>query len=288
MSEVRTNAAATMLGVSANTLRGWEQRFGHPTPRRTEGGHRIFELAEIEALRDALRETGDIGAAIAIVLQRGEGPSTPQRLRLAFSEFSEAKADRLLEESLLTRSLERTVENVLLAAIELLDEDTPERCFALRYATGWLAAAKRIAPLAFRKESVMVFDMSPEGSLHALYVQAFELVLRRCGLHTLSLPVSMRLERVGNALRALRPDALVLAGAGAKPTEVVQLVHCARQVCGEVRVYDFRGAVSHTGASTMLQLGEMPVEAVRALRERLEQPAEYRLAALGSAFGAWA
>lgn len=274
MSQIRTNAAAAMLGVSANTLRGWERRYGHPLPRRTEGGHRIFELEEIEALRDALVQTGDPGAAIAIVRERGEGPSTPQRLRLAFAEFSEAKADRLLEESLLTRSLERTVQDVLLAGVQALLDPTPERCFAFRYATGWLAAAKRIASPASYEEGVMVFDLSSEGSLDALHVQAFELLLRRAGLRTLSLPLRMREERVGNALRALKPDALVLAGAGSDLHAVGQLMHAARQACGNVEICDFRGAVPDTGASTMLRLGDTPILAAQRLRERLMAPSQ--------------
>ncbi len=55
MGVIRTNAAAAMLGVSPNTLRSWERRFGFPEPRRTAGGHRQFDLAQIEALRTGLR-----------------------------------------------------------------------------------------------------------------------------------------------------------------------------------------------------------------------------------------
>jgi len=53
MGAIRTNAAAAMLGVSANTLRSWERRFGYPVPRRTTGGHWQFDLNELEALRSA-------------------------------------------------------------------------------------------------------------------------------------------------------------------------------------------------------------------------------------------
>jgi MerR family transcriptional regulator, light-induced transcriptional regulator len=42
MGCIRTNAAAAMLGVSPNTLRSWERRFGFPEPHRTAGGHRQF------------------------------------------------------------------------------------------------------------------------------------------------------------------------------------------------------------------------------------------------------
>src|ERR1700679_4383905 len=67
MSAIRTNAAAAMLGVSPSTLRSWERRFGYPMPQRTEGGHRQFELTEIEALRQSFSETHDISSAISIV-----------------------------------------------------------------------------------------------------------------------------------------------------------------------------------------------------------------------------
>ena len=36
MSVLRTHAAAAMLGVSPNTLRSWERRFGYPTPQRPQ------------------------------------------------------------------------------------------------------------------------------------------------------------------------------------------------------------------------------------------------------------
>ena len=66
MSGIRTNAAAELLGVSPNTLRSWERRFGYPTPRRTAGGHRQYDLAELEALRRALLETHNISSAIQV------------------------------------------------------------------------------------------------------------------------------------------------------------------------------------------------------------------------------
>src|SRR3954462_8025140 len=175
MSVVRTNAAAAMLGVSPNTLRSWERRFGYPTPRRTQGGHRQFELTEIEALRQAFAETQNISSAISIARERGEGPATPARLRDAFSRFDEDKADRLLEESLATRSVERTVQEVLLPTIAELSEGGPELGFAWRYATGWLAAALRVAPPAHRPEGVLVFTATAPLGPDALHVQGLGL-----------------------------------------------------------------------------------------------------------------
>jgi DNA-binding transcriptional MerR regulator len=284
MSVIRTNAAAALLGVSSNTLRSWESRFGYPAPRRTEGGHRQFELAEIEALRQAFAETGDISSAISVARERGEGPSTPARLRSAFAAFSEEQADRLMEESMAVRSVERTTELVLLPAVEILAPDSdpehhgnacagsPEYCFAWRYATGWLAAAQRVAPPSTREEGVLIFDASSPLALDALYVQALELCVRRAGMRVLTLPVDLDSTRVGSALRALCPRAVVLGGRCASLQTIGRLVYATRQCGGELRVLDYREALPDTGASTVARIGPGPVEAVRMLRERLESP----------------
>jgi hypothetical protein len=275
MSAIRTNAAAAMLGVSANTLRGWERRFGYPMPHRTEGGHRQFELTEIEALRQAFAETHDIASAVSVARERGEGPSSPARLRAAFEAFAPDAADRLLEESLAVRSVERTVESVLLAALEPLQESSAERAFALRYTTGWLAAATRVAPPASREEGVLIFDASRPTDLDAPHVQALELFLRRSGLRVLTLPVELDAGRVGAALRALRPGAIVLAGSGAakaedaSPDRLGRLVYASRQAEPGVDVFDYRCALLATGASTVKRVGPGPTAAAEQLRERL-------------------
>src|SRR3978361_1854729 len=107
MSWVRTQAAAELLGVSPNTLRSWERRFGYPTPRRTPGGHRQYELGELEALRRGLLETHNLSAAIQLARPRGGGPGWAARLLEAFDRFDDTLADRFMEESLALRSVER-------------------------------------------------------------------------------------------------------------------------------------------------------------------------------------
>jgi MerR family transcriptional regulator, light-induced transcriptional regulator len=264
MSTVRTNAAAEMLGVSPNTLRSWERRFGYPNPRRTQGGHRQFELPQIEALRQAFSETHNISSAIALARERGEGPSTSTRLQSAFAAFDEDKAGRLLEESLAVRSVERTVEEVLLPGVEAVageEPPTPELQFAWRFATGWLAAAQRVAPPAHRPDGVILFDASRLFDVDALHAQALELALRRGGLRTLTLSVELDPTRLARALRALGPRAVVLTGRRASMDTLGRLVFAARRGDQPVEVFDYRGALPDTGASTVARLGSSPLAA---------------------------
>jgi len=274
MSGIRTNAAAVMLGVSPNTLRSWERRYGFPKPQRSAGGHRQYSLTQVEALRLTLAETHNVSSAISLARERGGGPSTPSRLAGSFTNFDEEGADRLLEESLGLRSVERTIEEVLLGAVGALFDpgaNSAEYEFAWRHALGWLSAQRRLAPSAIRGEGVMIFDASSTGDLDAVHAQALEVVLRRAGLRTLALTPSIELARLGRALRALKPSVVILTGRRVSLDSIGRLVYAVRSIVREVTIFDYRTAVPDTGASTVFRLGDSPVAARDALLSRLKQ-----------------
>jgi DNA-binding transcriptional MerR regulator len=276
MSGIRTNAAAVMLGISPNTLRSWERRYGFPKPQRSAGGHRQYSLTEIEALRLTLSETHNVSSAISLARERGEGPSTPSRLTRAFRAFDEDSANRLLEESLALRSVERTIEEVLLDSVGTLCEpgaSTAEYEFAWRHAVGWLSAQRRLAPAATRRDGIMIFDASAPCDLDAVHAQALEVVLRRAGLRTLALTPAIDVTRLGRALRALSPSAVVLTGRRVSLDSIGRLIYAVRTIARQVVVFDYRSAVPDTGASTVHRLGETPVAARDALLLALEQAA---------------
>jgi MerR family transcriptional regulator, light-induced transcriptional regulator len=273
MNGIRTNAAAVMLGVSPNTLRSWERRYGFPRPRRSPGGHRQYALGEIESLRATLAETHNVSSAIALARQRGEGPSSGSRLATAFASFDEDKANGLLEESLALRSVERTIEEVLLEGVSAHANQgaaSPEYEFGWRYSTGWLSALKRLAPPATRATGVLVLDASSPLELDALYAQALELMLRRAGIRTLALSTAITPTRLVRALPALNPRAVVLAGRGISLDSLGRLVYSVRSVVHNAAIFDFRGAVPDTGASTVLRLGPNPLAARDLLLAQLE------------------
>src|SRR4051812_29327113 len=275
MSGIRTNAAAEFLGVSPNTLRSWERRFGHPTPRRTSGGHRQYELGELEALRRALLETHNISSAIQVAQQRGEGPGSAPRLLEAFDRFDDTLADRFMEESLALRSIERSVEELLLPAIELAaNRDGREAEFELgcRWATGWLHAQRRVCAAATRPDGVLVFDASTKLGGEMLHAQALELALRRAGFRVLLLSVALAQERLTRAMRALDPSVLVLSGSGATLDSVGRLVYSVRQTGSGAPLHEYRGSMPVTGGHKVPSLGDSPTEALRRIRGLVEGP----------------
>jgi DNA-binding transcriptional MerR regulator len=269
---IRTSAAADLLGVSPSTLRSWETRLGYPRPRRTRGNQRQYDLAELEALRDALRETGNVSSAVELARQRGRGLGSPARLVAAFDRFDETSADLLVEESLAVRSLERTLEELLLPSLEIASRRSNQEAeleYACRWATGWLLAARRLVPPASRDEGVLLLDSSSGLGPEAVQAQALELVLRRAGLRVLLLSAALAERRFASALRALRPSAVILCGSAASLDVVGAAVRRIRQAPGDVTLYGYRAARLVSGRSGITVLGDTPIEATARLLAEL-------------------
>jgi MerR family transcriptional regulator, light-induced transcriptional regulator len=243
MPGIRTNAAAEVLGVSPNTLRSWERRYGFPVPRRTPGNHRNYDLVELQTLREALSETGNISSAIELTRQRQETPASDGSLLVAFESFDEEAADRAIEQSLAVRPLERTVEELLLPAIDRLAAE-PERDaeleFAARWAMGWLHGARRLASRASRPAGVLLLDSSRGDEAEAVHAQALDLALRRAGFRVLMLSDQLGDERMERALGALAPTAIVLCGPGADTQSAVALIRRIREAGFDAPLFGFR------------------------------------------------
>lgn len=268
MSNVRINTAAELLGVSTSTLRSWERRLGYPQPSRTPGQHRLYAVDEIEALRDALNETGSIASAVEVAKYRGQAPASANKLVAAFERFDEASADRAMEESLAVRSIERSVEELLLPALESAEEQARREAeleFGCRWATGWIHSARRLAPPAVRDEAVVLLDASEPLSIDALRSQALELFLRRAGYRVLLLSAKLAEQRFASALRALRPGVVVLCGEGARLDVIGRHLRSVLRSPESPQLVGFGGAQLVAGSEGIGSLADEPSEALVAI-----------------------
>src|ERR1700751_244487 len=116
MRYLKTSEAATLLNVSPNTLRAWERRFGFPKPQRSPGRHRLYTHGEVAALRDALQEGLSISSAVSRA-REGLAADT-NSLVGALASYERERADGALEAALALRSVERSVEGVLLPTLD--------------------------------------------------------------------------------------------------------------------------------------------------------------------------
>ena len=221
-----------MLGVSPNTLRSWERRFGYPSPARTSGGHRQYALADVEALkpRSRRRRTSPPRSRSRASAAPGRRPRTASGSRSRASRRTRPRAcSRRASRSARSSAPFRRCCCRPSPSCEAEDPASPEHSFAWRFATDWLSALRRVAPPATReRRACCCYDATAPGDLDALRVQALELLLRRAGLRTLTLTAATEPARLGRALRALRPDALVLGGTRASLDAIGRLVYAVR------------------------------------------------------------
>ena len=242
MRTLKTSEAAALLNVSPNTLRAWERRFGYPKPQRSAGRHRLYTHGEVAALRDALQQGLSISSAVS---RAREALSTDTHTLVgALAGFELDRADSAMECALALRSVERSVEEVLLPSLDELGTrfgiDSAPWAFAARWADGWLRRAQRLAPPPSRPLAILVGDATRnELDPDALCVRALELFCGRAGARVMALPIGC-IGGLGDVVTSLSPDAVVIAGSHASDDGVARWAYRVRAASGQLPVAVFR------------------------------------------------
>ena len=266
MRTLKTSEAAALLNVSPNTLRAWERRFGYPKPQRSKGQHRLYTHGEVAALKDALQQGLSISSAVS---RAREALSTDTATLVgALGSYELERADAAMESALALRSVERSVEEVLLPSLAELGSrhgyDSAPWALSARWADGWLRRAQRLAPPPVRNTAILVGDAtSGELDPDALALRAFELFCGRAGARVMALPVG-GVAGLPDVIGALAPDAVVIAGSHLADDDVARWAYRVRAAAGALPVALFRrGPQGEQVRSTARMLPEAPFGAHR-------------------------
>ena len=262
MKTLKTGEAAALLSVSPNTLRAWERRFGYPRPLRPSGRHRRYRSAEIAGLRDALSSGLSISSAVTVAQESLKADA--RSLVAALTAFSPDDADAAMEGSLALRSLERSVEEVLLPSLQEVGKskghDSATWALAVRWGRDWLQRARRISPATPYQGALLIGDGShPQLDPATPYIHALELFCDRAGAAVMTLSVQA-CQCLPEALAAFPPDTVVLAGNAASDDHVAAWAYAVRSSVGELPfvVYHRRLSEPRPGRRT---LSTSPAEA---------------------------
>lgn len=269
MRTLKTSEAAALLSVSPNTLRAWERRFGYPKPQRSAGRHRLYTHGEVAALRDALQQGLSISSAVS---RAREALSTDTHTLVgALAGFELDRADSAMEAALALRSLERSVEEVLLPSLDELGErhgtDSAPWAFAARWADGWLRRAQRLAAPPVGRLAILIGDATRnELDRDALAARAFELFCARSGARVTALPVA-GVSGLSDVVESLAPDAVVIVGAHLPDDDVALWAYRVRAAVGPLPMALYRRASSASKVRTTATpiLAETPFAAHRQL-----------------------
>ena len=241
MRYLKTSEAATLLNVSPNTLRAWERRFGFPKPQRSPGRHRLYTHGEVAALRDALQEGLSISSAVS---RAREGLSADTNSLIgALVSYERERADAAIEAALALRSVERSVEEILLRALTKSRGRTdPSRPHGRSRRTGRPTgcAAPRGSDTAGRPVSIVLGDASrDELDPDSLYIRSLELFCVRAGVKVLSLS-ARGINGIGDAVAVHRPNMVVVAGGHMDDDTVARWAYAIRLALGALPVAVYR------------------------------------------------
>lgn len=269
MRYLKTSEAATLLSVSANTLRAWESRFGFPTPQRSTGNHRMYLYAEVIALRGTLQDCVSISSAVG--LARAGLAARDRSLIAALGGYDRGLADLTMEAALGSRSVQRCVEEVLLPALEEIARertlDSAAWAFAAQWGADWLRRATRLAAARSRSLSIVLGDASRDDlDPDAPHIRALELFCVRAEAKMMSLSVR-GVAGIRDALQAHRPDLVVIAGGHLADDTVATWAHAVRLAAGPTPIALYRRG-DH--------LAQMPTTGTTVLPTRAND-AHYRL-----------
>lgn len=275
MRYLKTNEAATLLSVSATTLRGWESRFGFPKPLRSPGGQRMYVHCEVAALRDAREDGGSISSAVSRA--RGALAADNNSLLTALGDYDRQQADVAMEAALGSRSIERAVEEVLLPTLEQVirerSVDSAVWAFAASWGADWLRRANRMAPPRWFPLSIFVGNASRDGlDPDALHILALELFCRRAGVKIMSLS-ARGITGIRDAFDVHSPDLVVLAGGHLGDKTIASWTHSVRLAVGAMPIALYRRGDHLTAMPTTgtIVLPSRATDAQRRLLELVEQ-----------------
>ena len=242
MRYLKTSEAAALLNVSPNTLRAWERRFDYPKPQRSPGKHRLFTHGEVAALRDALQEGLSISSAVS---RAREGlAADANSLVGALVSYERQRADQAIEAALALRSVDRSVEEVLLPTLEEINSrygsESAAWAFAAHWGADWLRRAMRLSPSPVRPFSIVVGDASrDELDTDAPHIRALELFCARAGVNVLSLS-ARGVAGIGDAMNIHRPNLVVVAGSYLDDDSVARWAYAIRLAAGAMPIAVYR------------------------------------------------
>ena len=120
---------ARLTGVNPVTLRAWERRYGLIQPTRTDSGHRLYSMADVEAVRNILSwtERGVAVSKVGAILSRAPDEANEQsdvvtgewaewiaQVQRAVSRFDESRLEQVYGQIFSTYPLPVVFEEVLL------------------------------------------------------------------------------------------------------------------------------------------------------------------------------
>jgi len=235
-------------GITADTLRAWERRYGLPMPQRTEGGHRLYSERDIHTIKWLMaRQAEGLSISRAVDLWNEQtasgsdplaglanpGLTTVQTTSVAFvpmettldtlrsrwveacMNFNETAAEQTLNQAFSMFPVEAVCVDVLQKGMSELGglwyenrASVQQEHFASGLAMRRLDALLIASPAPSRPFTVLVG--CPAGEWHTLTPLLLSLFLRRLGINVIYLGANVPTTRFEETVKAVRANLVIL------------------------------------------------------------------------------
>lgn len=296
---LKISDVAQATGIACANLRAWERRYGFPATARTQGGQRLYSMAQVEELR-RLQDLLDRGLAVsqAVGLLNGHrAPLDPCEIddELAGSLFDallamrRSEADDILERAGAACPCGLVVDRLLVPVMRRIGDDwragvvgIDQEHFATTWAREWMTLQLARMP---RPTGARLLLACVEGERHELGLFALQIALRAENFETLHLGADVPTVALVAAIRRFRPRAVLLStSCPERLAAVPEVVRAIGEIPPDRRprvVYGgccTGGTVAVAGAEW---LGGSAADVAAALADWLEQPASEASTNLG-------
>ena len=219
---------ARLTGINPVTLRAWERRYGLIQPTRTESGHRLYSVSDIEAVRQVMGwlERGVAVSKVAELLARSVAPALTHqdtsvdeyaqwqtRVQSALSAFDERELDRLYGQIFSSYPVEVVFQRIFLPLWRQLMRGQDE----FGRTSEWLLLDKFLRARVQQRLQLQSWDAPQSVLLVAMPELSRELELLVAGLMLSRNDLTVRLLAMGQPLDELslivdkiKPEAVVV------------------------------------------------------------------------------
>jgi methanogenic corrinoid protein MtbC1 len=250
--------AAELTGLTADTLRVWERRYGIVEPERSPGGYRLYDdvaLRRLAAMKSLVDSGWSVRAAATRVLEDEAGgtptPPSPvpggvadlEALSAAGRAFDPDALVAALDAGFAAGSFERVVDAWLMPSLERLGDD---------WRDGELTVAgEHFVSAAVQRRLATIYESLPpptgtpvvvvglaSGSRHELGVLCFAIAARREGLDVLYVGSDLPPEDWATTVRTRGARAVVIGVPSAEDVpRVRETIGVVRRESPEVEVW---------------------------------------------------
>jgi DNA-binding transcriptional MerR regulator/methylmalonyl-CoA mutase cobalamin-binding subunit len=225
---LRVGELARRVGVSPETLRAWERRYGVLRPTRTPGGYRVYGAADA-ARAERMRTLIDAGWA-ASQAARSIAPAgledvgieaVAERLEAALLDLDAGASSALLDHAFAAHPLPAVLDAVVLPVLRAVGDgwalgtvSIAQEHFAADLIGGRLRALSRGWDAGAGPRAVLA---CPSGERHDLGLLSCGLALREYGWRITYLGADTPDVALGDAVDRVRPTAVVIGVLQSEP-----------------------------------------------------------------------